>query len=312
MPNAPSQFLPITVSEDDIGLWPDRLPIAFRFAFWWARAMPRGKGWVPRNIGRLLCKNMKVSVRTRHGGWLAVAPSSLDVYAFILCNGGSWAPNLLRICRQFLSAGDTFYDIGSNVGYFSIELSSLFNGLRVVAFEPQPDLAQILATSAVLNGYKDISVYDLMLGREVGFADLYIPSHSIHASLVSREEGAHKLRRQVCTLDQLVQSHAIPPPEFIKIDVEGGELDVFSGATTTIRDYSPYILFEADENMTRFGYGRGDLIRVLSGLAPYEFFFATAAGFRPVDEDNMNSAQYTDVMAIPTRLIVDCRQKGII
>lgn len=312
MANAMSQFQRISVSDCEAADWTDRLPFAFRFAHWWARTMPRGKGWVPRKVGRLFCDNMKAFIRTHHGARLAIAPHSLDVYAYIVSNGGSWAPNLLEICRKFLAEGSTFYDIGSNVGYFSIELSCLFNGLRVIAFEPQPDLAHILAVSAALNGFKGISVYDLVLGCEDGLVDIYIPSHSIHASLISREKGAQKLRRRISTLDCLVQSHAIPPPEFIKIDVEGAELEVFRGATETIKDHSPYILFEADCNMSRFGYTRSDLIRLLGGLSQYEFFFAAADRFRPVVEENLNAAQYTDILAIPAKKLADCRRKGLL
>jgi len=234
------------------------------------------------------------------------------VYTFLLCNGRTWTPHLLEICRKFLTNGSTFYDIGANVGYISIELSRLFHDLRVVAFEPQPDLARILAISATLNGFKDLSVYDLMLGHEEGVADLYIPNHSIHASLVSREKGAKKLKLRITALDALVQCRAIPPPDFIKIDVEGAELEVFRGATETIRDHKPFILFEADENMARFGNARGDILRYLCNLASYEFFFVDEAGYHPIVEENRDSSLYTDVLAIPTQRIADCRRNGLI
>jgi len=306
------QLKRVSVSDADAAGWTDQYPFSFRFAKWWTQTMPRGKGWVPRKIGGLFCRNMRSFILTQHGARLAVAPQSLDVYTFLLCNGRTWTPHLLETCRKFLADGSTFYDIGSNVGYFSIELSRLFNELRVVAFEPQPDLARILAVSAALNGFKDLSVYDLMLGHEEGAADLYIPSHSIHASLVSREKNAKKLKLHITTLDALVQYRMLPPPDFIKIDVEGAELEVFRGATATIRDHTPFILFEADDNMARFGNSRSDLIRHLSNLAAYEFFFAADGRFYPVVEENRDTTLYSDVLAIPAQKLADCRRKGLV
>ena len=84
-------------------------------------------------------------------------------------------------------------------------------------------------------------------------------------------------------LDSLIRDDRLPPPDVFKIDVEGGELSAFRGATETLRRHRPSIVFEADCNMKRMGYTTGDLLATMSAAAPYEFFLIHDTGAaRPV------------------------------
>lgn len=79
-------------------------------------------------------------------------------------------------------------------------------------------------------------------------------------------------------IDTLVKTRHIPAPSVIKIDVEGGELAAFRGASETIHRHQPHIVFESDENTSRFGYTRRDLFDFLTTLAPYRFFRISPQG----------------------------------
>jgi FkbM family methyltransferase len=280
--------------------WREGFTFAMTLAKLWVRYVPRGKGWFPRWVGKYLCVGSKVYVRTQGGAKLAVEPGNLDVYTYISSQGGSWDEHVVDACRSLISEDAVFYDIGANVGYISIEMAALLKKGRVIAFEPQPALAENVARSAKLNGYSHLEVFQLMLGDKPGESALFIGSHSIHASAMAREEGSQSLPCTMTTLDNLVTSGVIPPPNAIKIDVEGAELLAFSGARQTIRLYRPYILFESDENMDRYGYQRKDLIDLLSSLCAYDFFFVTAQKERiPLTAENMESRKHADLMAVP-------------
>ena len=253
--------------------WPMSPNFRVRLATWIASHAPRGRGAIPRFIGRYFGVSMKTSIRTHSGAYLAVEPSSLDVYAAIGAAGGFWEPRVLRACLSAVRSGDVFYDIGANVGFMSIEVATrLGESVSVFAFEPIPVLAQSVLRSAFINGARNIHVLPIMLGSIVGEAELFIPSHSIHSSAISRQRSASKITCPMTTLDQLVQNEIVPPPDVIKIDVEGGELDVFRGAIEVVKKYAPIIIFEADVNMRRFGYSLMDLMAILSATIPYEFF----------------------------------------
>lgn len=267
----------------------------------WASVAPRGKGWVPRWIGRHLCTSDRVFTRTLHGAKLAVAPSSLDVYTYIASQGNSWDAHVVDACLAEVGAAGVFYDIGASVGYISVEVAARVQGAgTVIAFEPQAALAANIAVSARLNGFAHLKVFQTMLGERVGEGVLHVGSHSIHASAIARELGSASVRCAMTTLDALVLGGAIPPPSIMKIDVEGAELSVFSGARKTIALYRPHLLFESDENMQRYGYRRRDVVDLLDSLCDYRYFFVTAAGARiPLTAETLEDRQHADVLAVP-------------
>lgn len=155
--------------------------------------------------------------------------------------------------------GGAFYDIGANIGYMAISVANRGpKGLAVVAFEANPQLAQAIALSAEMNDLP-VHVFSAALDETAGEVDFFIPNHAVHASLVSRAQDARRVRVQSVRLDDLVESGKIPPPTMIKIDVEGAEMRVFSGAEKTLRTHKPAVIYECDINLKRFGKIQADV-----------------------------------------------------
>ncbi len=245
---------------------------ALELARLWAKYVPRGKGWFPRLAGHFSTDEQQW-VLTKHGGKLAVASRSFDVFAHLLNNGGSWDYHVFLACVRYLQKDKVFYDIGANVGYMSVEVARFFNDqVSVIAVEPQPDLALAIARSARLNGFDRLKVLAVMLGNTSGPGRLFIGSHQIHASAVAREKRSKTLTCPAATIDEMVASGKIPPPDVIKIDIEGGELAAFQGAGNTLASHRPVIVFECDANSERFGYTQNDVIECLRSAADYEFY----------------------------------------
>jgi len=123
----------------------------------------------------------------------------------------------------------------------------------------------------LLNGVPNVQVFDVLLGEAEGTADLFVSGNTAHASM-RRAFGAKPVTRPITTLDAILQKQSIPPPTFIKLDVEGSELSVLRGAPRTLREHQPYLLFEADENMNRFGYSKGELFDLIRGAQRLFFY----------------------------------------
>jgi FkbM family methyltransferase len=173
----------------------------------------------------------------------------------------------------------------------------------VYAFEPQPSLARAIAVTAKLNGFAGLHIFPIMLGKVSGQASLFVPAHSIHASVVSREAGALEISCPVATLDDLVATGRLPPPDVIKIDVEGSEWDVFQGARQTLAAKRPVIIFESDVNSIRFKYTRRQLCGLLRETGPYRFY--SIDGNRLVSADErMDDPFVTDMVAVPPEIAV--------
>jgi FkbM family methyltransferase len=283
----------------------DSLSFPMRAAVVLNRILPRGKGAVPRWIGARIRKDPRNTVVTRHGARLSVEPSSLDVYAHILNAGRTWNWNVLAATAAMLRPGGTLYDIGANIGFVSLEIATIFRTpdpsrqVSIVSFEPLPALAAAIRESAVLNGLANVTVLSDVVSDREGETELFLGSHSIHASTRARESRSRVLRCPVVRIDSLVAAGAIPPPTAIKIDVEGGELAAFRGAAETIRSHRPEILFESDENSTRFGYERRDILSLLSSLGPYRFLRVTADGdaLEPLAEGESAATAPADILA---------------
>lgn len=272
--------------------WSTRRPVTFQAAVWWAQRGFRARSWLPRQVGRLLGTTWRVLVPVGHKAYLAVDSRNLDLYTSILREGG-WEEDVVRTCAAALHPGDVFYDVGASAGYISIALADAFAGqLRVVAFEPQPSLACRIRVSAGVSGFDDVDVLEDLVGPTEGDATLFVPAHSVHASLVPRARRTVALERKMRTLDGLVAG--LPPPDVIKLDVEGGELGVLQGAENLLRTHRPYVVFEADDNMSRFGYGFGDLAAAFPEV--YSFHGITHGGLVPLDD---SSSGVRDVLAQP-------------
>jgi FkbM family methyltransferase len=278
---------PVTIDPSELHLWQTGAaqPVPWRIAYLLSRVMPRGKGWFPRVIGRSIGRGMRTTIRTRGGGVVAVDPPNLDVYVTVAKHGGVGEHQIHDALIAVVRPGDVVFDIGANAGIVSVDtLANMKGAIQLVAFEPIPSLAHAAALSGALSGYSDcLRVYEVMLGREEGETSLFVPRHSIHASAKAREAGSVELKRPVYTLDGLVTSGVLPEPDVIKIDVEGGELGVFAGGAEMLRRKQPTIIFEADENMERFGYTREDLLEMLRSYAPYLFMYVTTHGLVPMD-----------------------------
>jgi FkbM family methyltransferase len=145
-----------------------------------------------------------------------------------------------------MSAGDVLFDIGANVGLYSL-CAARFRGVKVFAFEPESQNFALLNANVHANGLQDsVLAYCVALSDETRFDTLYVSNFEPGASCHNfgeavQPDGAPLAAafRQGCfatTLDALIASAAIPLPRHIKIDVDGIEHKVIRGAARTLAD----------------------------------------------------------------------------
>lgn len=162
---------------------------------------------------------------------------------------------LAAIVKRYIDLGRDAIDVGANVGFFSVLLAkSLDPGRRVLAIEPTP-----LAVKYLRNNIRRNEVNDSVLVFEGAAKDVSGPC--VLSVIEGKEEysslgGIHhckvqgELSKEIevpgSTIDELVEKYGLSPG-FIKIDTEGAECLVISGAKETIRKYRPVILSEASE-----------------------------------------------------------------
>ncbi|MBT8443880.1 MAG: FkbM family methyltransferase [Gammaproteobacteria bacterium] len=158
-----------------------------------------------------------------------------------------------RILREFLVNGDSVIDIGANVGAYTKEFSEIVGASgRVLAFEPVGENYVILETVVRKAGLQNVTTYRAALGAEVGTCDIVVPEMDGYtgyywAHLTKTDESGKRESVQVHTLDQLLVDRVVEAVDFIKCDVEGGELDVVRGAAELLKQQRPGWLMEVSK-----------------------------------------------------------------
>jgi FkbM family methyltransferase len=153
---------------------------------------------------------------------------------------------LTSVLKLFVAPGSLCFDVGANIGEYTASLLAL--GANVVAIDPQPSaLAELKARFA---NNPRVKIESVALGSNPGIATLYIRKHhgetGLYQNLGSEPVTTAKIR--IDTLDNLMSKHGVP--QYIKIDVEGHELEVIRGLSKTIPFMSvEYHLNAADHEL---------------------------------------------------------------
>jgi FkbM family methyltransferase len=156
---------------------------------------------------------------------------------------------LLSVLHRSLSPGDTFLDVGANVGEFAIDVAIHVGPTgRVLAFEPADDAADELRTSAERSGVLGrIDIFQVALGartdRRSLHADPSEPEDWTKRSLFL--EGPVVAEVAVRSFDDLVRTGEIALPlglHAVKIDVEGAEVEALLGMSRTLRELRPRVV----------------------------------------------------------------------
>jgi len=152
---------------------------------------------------------------------------------------------LLAVC-EWLGPDCVFYDVGAHVGYYSAMAATLFKGvgIRVVAFEPTPDTANIARAIRSANGL-DYEIIQAAVADVPGSVELFLsPKAETSNSLDGTfREGSVPVTVRAMTIDEYVAGGG-PIPNFIKVDVETFEHAVLIGGMKTIADARPYLTCE--------------------------------------------------------------------
>lgn len=158
-----------------------------------------------------------------------------------------WTTNWID---RFVKEGDVFYDIGANVGAYALIAAAVTQGkASVFAFEHSFSTFSALNRNVILNGYeKAVTCLPFALWSDTGldvfnYRDIQSGAalHSVGEMPFGKggeSEPDARMKIAVFRLDDLIKQLGLPPPNHIKIDVDGGERHVLEGAAETLADPS--------------------------------------------------------------------------
>jgi len=162
-----------------------------------------------------------------------------------IIDGQDFEPDMIKLIDEVVKPGAVVYDIGANVGCMSIALSK--RAKIVHSFEPSPITVEYLKRNITESGIKNICVHSFGIGESFKATSLTYSKHDRSGAFISdiseADAGHEKDLVIVEGIDTLLL-FGLSAPDFIKIDVEGYELNILRGARKTIKEYKPTAIIE--------------------------------------------------------------------
>jgi FkbM family methyltransferase len=176
---------------------------------------------------------------------------------------GHYEKGTTELIAETLDKGDSFVDIGANIGYFTVIAANSVGGEGAVhSYEPISENVELLKRNIDSNNLKNVNIRESVVSSFSGEIEIGISARKGQHS--TKKDFKERKKKKCVTLDEEIKQEI----DLIKIDVEGAELQVIEGAMATIKRFKPAIILEynpdswSDEQI-------GDIFSAISDF--YEF-----------------------------------------
>jgi FkbM family methyltransferase len=150
-----------------------------------------------------------------------------------------------RLFSRMVAAGNTVFDVGANVGSYTMQASRLCGpGGKVISFEPSPANFAYLTRHVELNHLTNVQLMPTALSDFDGPAGFEVSPDGVTSHLTDNGSIEVECRK----LDTLAERDGIPVPDCLKIDVEGAEAGVLRGAIGLLRKHRPIVFLATHGN----------------------------------------------------------------
>ena len=178
-----------------------------------------------------------------NGTWLHLDLSQRMCHGLFFLGGQPHEYGTRRSCCA-AQRGDTFVDVGANVGYYSVMAGAIVGPVGTVfAIEPQPATLTVLTLNAQARDL-NICVVPVAASDHTGTADFWVRPYGDRSSLGASGD-ARQISVRVDTLDRICAT--LTRVSMLKLDVEGFELDVLRGATHVISRHRPVVCLSSSK-----------------------------------------------------------------
>ncbi|KWX56720.1 FkbM family methyltransferase [Mycobacterium sp. NAZ190054] len=225
-----------------------------------------------------------------------LGPSAMDTLIALLWRRERRRGDVIpMLCSRFLRAGGTAIDVGASWGMFTYHFARLVGTAGTVySYEPHPANVKVLQKLADVNPavrFRLAAVSDV-----AGEADLLVPkSHhrlvTAQSSLTHGFDGLARVEVQKMAVPTVVLDDEIPDDgavDFMKVDVEGHELNVLNGARSMIDRHRPPLLVEIEQRHISFPIG--EVFDTIQGLG-YQLFYLDRRCLRPIGDFDLQQDQ---------------------
>ena len=205
-----------------------------------------------------------------------------------------YEPDDADFLASLVRPADVCFDIGGNTGLYAMLMAKRATDGEVHAFEPVPLNRHLLASGALLNGFKHIVVNECAVGAEDGEMSFSEAVDGAYSSLVpvGRKSERSALLVKVRSLDSYVAEKEMPRVDVMKVDVEGAEPLVLQGAAglfgASERRPRAIMLELLDINLSTYGTNVMEIVERMRGFSYHPYVAATGEGVRAFSASDCN------------------------
>jgi FkbM family methyltransferase len=188
---------------------------------------------------------------------------------------------------KLINDGDTIFDIGANIGWYSNHIAKKFPNSTIYSFEPIPETFNQIRANTELNSITNIRLNNLALSSKKEKLDFYYSPTITGASSsqnITENHNMTKLELEAETIDNFMVTNSISKLDFVKCDVEGAEYFVYQGGIETFKNHKPIVFTEMLRKWAaKFDYHPNDIINYFTQFG-YNCFIVSQSKLIKVEE----------------------------
>lgn len=209
----------------------------------------KGKGLSNTKLGEYVYKKIFIPNKPNHvivSGFKLYIHSGGDILSDSILISREYEPLETNKIRSLVKEGDTVIDAGANIGYYTILLSKAVGSSgKVYAFEPEAACFKLLKRNIEENSCKNVVLINKALSNKEGKIKFYIDEKD--KGLSSMFENKKRASTEVNTEATLLDKEVTEVVDFMKMDIEGAELNGLKGATTLLKTCKKIIIEVPEE-----------------------------------------------------------------
>jgi FkbM family methyltransferase len=155
-------------------------------------------------------------------------------------------PETIAWIESWKNQKGTFYDIGSNIGIYSLYTAYIAPEMQVYSFEAVSNNFIALRQNLTINDFQNIFPFNIALSSKNSLSELFLSDLSIGNSGAQLDEPVNEKKEYFkpisiekvlsFSIDQLISDFKFPVPNYVKLDVDGHESNILMGMESTIKN----------------------------------------------------------------------------
>ena len=221
---------------------------------------------------------------------------------------------MARLFTALIKDVDVFFDIGANIGYYSLLACAVNKELQVFSFEPAPSVFAYLKANKEINGFDQMRPQQMALSDEDGHLEFFVSKNpkyvgiaehhltstgSFDKAQADRTSILESVKVEATTLDTYIAKNGVSKIDLIKLDTEATEHLVLAGAQHVLADHRPIIFCEVLPGKVE------KEIKAAFQKHNYSIYRLDASGVVLVDELAHDATSSNDHLMIPAEQQID-------